>query len=67
MSSPTKCGKSVLSQLNGICEVSFGKSAQAVLVETPNSKLVKTPNKSERRTIVRKIVTETKKNSRGNG
>ena len=60
MSSPTKCGKSVLSRLNGICEVSFGNSAQAVLVETPNSKLVKNPNKSERRTIVRKIVTEIK-------
>ena len=52
MSSPTKCGKSVFSQLNGICEVSFGESAQAVLVEEHN--------KSERQTIVRKIVTETK-------
>ena len=50
MSSPTKCGKSVLSQFNGICGFIWRECTSCLSRR----------QKRERQTIVRKIVTETK-------
>ena len=61
LSSPTKCGRKVLSELSAICQENFKQSFQEVISETPRSKLVQKPSSQTRQTKGRQIVRSTKK------
>ena len=51
----------MLSELNQICQHKFSSSAQNVLINTPQSQLVKKPSKAENQSAKRKIVRKVKK------
>ena len=61
LSSASNFGKKALKELNSICENQFNKSAQTVITETPQSKLIAKPSSADRLSEKRKLVKETKK------
>ena len=57
-STPQMLGGKILKELTNISQITFHKTAQEVLVDTPRSKLIQRPNESEERVKRRKIEKE---------
>ena len=60
LSSPTKLGKKVMSEVGAICNIQFKQSIQEVLEKTPKSQLIQMPSSVDKKMAKRKIVRETK-------